>query len=176
MHRLPVRLYSPSRHAGIGMVEVLAAVAIFSIALAGLAGMSLASLRSAADGQFNVQATFIAEELADSMRANLAAYETANFVETPPATEKVCAPDSACTASEQAMFDSGAWQSHALAQLPGGQAILCMDSTPNDGTPESPACDGQGLNTIKIFWQQSSTIDALDDGESFQRYSLTVVP
>ena len=161
---------------GFGMIEVLIAVAIFSIALAGMAGMSLASLRSTADGQFNIQATFIAEELADAMRANLAGYETANFADTPEATEKVCTPGTACTAAEQAQFDAGRWQSHALTELPGGRAVLCMDSTPNDGTPEAPACDGNGLNTIKIFWDDGRSSDALDGDETFQRYSLTVVP
>lgn len=168
--------HGAARQGGFSMIEVLAAVVIFSIGLAGMAGMSLASLRSAADGQFNSQATFIADELADTMRANLTAYETANFVNTPAGIEKVCAPDSKCTAVEQAQYDSGKWQSHALAALPGGQAIICMDSSPNDGSPQAPACDGLGLNTIKIFWQDSRNNDALAEGETFHRYALAIVP
>ena len=169
--------FAPGRYqAGFGMLEVLIALVIFSIAFAGLAGMSLTSLRTTADGHFNVQATYIAEELADAMRANLNGYETAQFVDTPEAGEKVCAPGSVCTAEEQARYDSGKWQKHALDELPGGQAILCMDSSPNDGTPEAPACDGNGLNTIKVFWKDSLKDDALDAGQTHQRYALAVVP
>lgn len=163
-------------HAGFGMLEILVALAIFSLAIAGLAGLSLANLRSAAGSHFNVQATYIAEELADSMRANLEGYETGNFISTPEVGEKVCSIDSECTAQEQAQYDSGKWQKHALYELPGGVAILCMDSTPNDGTPDAPACDNAGLNTVKIFWKDTVIDDATTEGEIHERHSLVIIP
>ncbi len=161
---------------GFSMMEILVSVVIFSVGLAGMASMSLASLRSTADGQFNSQAMLIGEELADSMRANLSGYESNNYATLPELTDKVCSPDSKCTASEQAQYDSGKWRTHAVDELPGGIAHFCMDSTPNDGNPGAEACDGLGLNTIKIFWLDSRSDDSLDDGETYQRYVVTVIP
>lgn len=161
---------------GFSMIEVLTSVVIFSVGLAGMASMSLASLRSTADGQFNSQAMLIAEELADSMRANMSAYETNNFATLPADAEKTCAPDSKCSASEQAQYDSGKWRTHAVTELPGGIAHICMDSTPNDGEPGAEACDGEGMNTIKIFWRDNRNTDSLAEGDTFQRYAVTVVP
>lgn len=161
---------------GFSMIEVLTSVVIFSVGLAGMASMSLASLRSTADGQFNSQAMLIGEELADSMRANLSGYESNNYAVLPETTDKLCTTDSKCTATEQAQYDSGKWRTHALTELPGGIAHICMDSTPNDGNPGAEACDGLGMNTIKIFWRDSRNDDALDEGETFQRYVVTVVP
>lgn len=158
------------------MIEVLASVALFSVGLVGLAGLSLASLRATADGQFVSQATYIAEELADVMRANLQGYEAANFASTPATTTKICSPEAACTPAEQAQYDAGKWQWHTVSELPGGIALVCMDSTPNDGNPEAAACDGAGLNTLKIFWQDARNDEALTEGETFHRYVLAVIP
>ena len=158
------------------MKTMLVLIAVISLGLAGMASMSLASLRSTADGQFNSQAMLIGEELADSMRANLSGYESNNYATLPELTDKVCSTDSKCTASEQAQYDSGKWRTHAVDELPGGIAHFCMDSTPSDGNPGAEACDGLGLNTIKIFWLDSRSDDSLDDGETYQRYVVTVIP
>lgn len=161
---------------GFSMMEVLTAIAVFSVGMAGMASLSLTSLQSTADGQFNSQAVFIAEEMADAMRSNLQAYESAQFVTTPATASKTCAPGSECTAPEQAQYDSGSWQTHTLTELPGGQAVICMDATPEDGNPDAVACDGNGMNTIKIFWRDARNQDVLAEGETFHRYVLTVVP
>ena len=42
--------------------------------------------------------------------------------------------------------------------LAAGIAIVCHDSTPDDGTPGSPDCDGLGdAFTVKIFWSEKGT-------------------
>jgi len=110
------------------------------------------------------------------MRANLSAYESSNFASTPAAIAKVCAPGVLCTAAEQAQYDAGTWLWHVGDALPGGIAVMCMDSTPDDGQPGAEACDGLGLNTLKIFWNDSRSEDALQGGETFQRYVLSIVP
>lgn len=169
-------VFNHRRQKGFSMVEVLSSVLVISIGLAGTAGISLSSLSSTADGQFNSQATIIAEELADMMRGNLTAYESSAFTTTPAGIEKVCAPGTKCTAAEQAQYDAGKWLDHVSNSLPGGVAVICMDSTPDDGQPGALACDGLGLNTVKIFWRDGRNNDSLDEGETFQRYALSVVP
>lgn len=164
------------RQSGVSLIEVLAAVVIFSISLAGLAGLSLTSLRSTADGHFNSQATILADQLADAMRSNLTGYETGQFTTTPDATEKTCTQAAECTAAEQAQFDAQQWQALVADVLPGGAAIICMDSTPDDGQPDSADCDGEGMNTVKLFWLDSRSADALANGDTFHRHVVTVVP
>lgn len=164
------------RQTGVFLIEVLAAVVIFSVSLAGLAGLALTSLRNTADGHFNSQATILAEQLAETMRANLSGYETSQFASTPAGIAKTCAPATQCTAAEQAQYDAGEWQTLVGGVLPGGVALICMDSTPDDGQPDVPACDGLGMNTIKLFWLDSRSADALAAGETFHRHVITVVP
>ncbi len=171
-----VTAFTRASQRGVSLIEVLIAVVIFSVSLAGLAGLSLTSLRNTADGHFNSQATILADQLADTMRANLTAYETGQFISTPAATGKVCAPGTLCSAAEQAQYDAGKWQTLAADVLPGGLAIICMDSTPDDGQPEAPACDGLGMNTVKLFWLDTRSADVLAEGETHHRHTVTVVP
>jgi len=110
------------------------------------------------------------------MRANLTGYETGQFVSTPGSTDKTCAPNDKCTAAEQAQFDATQWQTLVNDVLPGGVALICMDSTPDDGQPDDPACDEAGMNTVKLFWLDSRTADTLAEGETFHRHVVTVVP
>lgn len=165
-----------NKQSGVSLIEILVAVVIFSVSLTGLAGLSITSLRNTADGHFNSQATILADQLADTMRANLTGYETGQFASTPASTEKVCAPGSKCSAAEQAQFDTGKWQTLVANVLPGGTASVCMDSTPNDGQPDNTACDGLGMNTVKLFWLDNRSNDALAEGETFHRHVVTVVP
>jgi type IV pilus assembly protein PilV len=165
-----------NRQSGVSLIEILIAVVIFSVSLAGLAGLSLTSLRSTADGHFNSQATILADQLADTMRSNLTGYETGQFASTPGSTQKVCTPGTKCSAAEQAQFDAGKWTTLVANVLPGGTATVCMDSTPNDGQPDATACDGLGMNTVKIFWLDNRSTDALAEGETFHRHVITVVP
>ncbi len=162
--------------AGTTLIEILAAVVIFAVCLVGMAALSLTALRSTADGHYVSQATLLADELADAMRSNLAGYEGGNFATTPGASGANCAPGSTCTALEQVQFDASRWMARVGNVLPAGTALICMDSTPDDGQPGEPACDGNGLNTLKIFWLDNSAEESLDAGESFHRHVVALVP
>lgn len=165
-----------SKQTGTSLVEILVSVVVFGVGLAGSAAMSLTSLRGATDGYFVSQATILAYELADTMRSNIAGYEGSHFASMPAAAPDSCVPGSECTAQEQSQFDAGQWMMHVANALPAGIALICMDSTPDDGQPEAPACDGAGLNTIKIFWFDRSTQEGLGEGETFHRLALSLVP
>jgi type IV pilus assembly protein PilV len=55
-----------------------------------------------------------------------------------------------------AKMDVHLWKASVAAALPGGQAIVCTDATPNDGTPSAPACDTSpnAPYVIKIWWDE----------------------
>jgi type IV pilus assembly protein PilV len=53
--------------------------------------------------------------------------------------------------------------------LPSGDGHVCSDSTPKDGTPSSPACDGGGPVAIKVWWYAKPE-------QNTQRYVLSFEP
>jgi type IV pilus assembly protein PilV len=51
--------------------------------------------------------------------------------------------------------DFSQWRATVLDALPGGSGVICLDSTADDGTAASPACDGSGAQVaIKVFWTE----------------------
>lgn len=59
---------------GFSLVEVLVALAVLSIGFAGYAALQLIGIRSVEDSYLRSQATILAEEMAERMRANRAAF------------------------------------------------------------------------------------------------------
>jgi type IV pilus assembly protein PilV len=64
------------------------------------------------------------------------------------------------------------WNQANASLLPSGQGVVCLDSTPNDGTPAAPACDGvAGANlAVKIWWDDDRS------GSATQRFVQNVRP
>jgi type IV pilus assembly protein PilV len=85
-------------------------------------------------------------------------------------------PANGCTPQQLAYQDIYDWNQQICAQLPQSAAcsatvttttapwgVICIDSTPNDGTPAAPLCDGVAGATyvIKVWWiedRNSTTI------------------
>ena len=65
-----------------------------------------------------------------------------------------------------------AWQHRVSQRLPAGEAIVCLDSTPFDGTKAATAaCDHQGpFYVAKLWWNHDR-----DPATANQRLSLTFV-
>src|SRR5664279_5546377 len=50
-------------------------------------------------------------------------------------------------------YDMADWQTEIAAQLPAGVGVVCIDSTPDDGTSAAPQCDGIGtVIAVKLWW------------------------
>lgn len=161
---------------GVTLIEVLVAVTVFSIALAGMASMVLNNVRSTSSAATRTQAIILADQLAETMRTNMVAYETGTFSTTPATTTTDCfGPD--CDADTMAAYDATAWQTRIANLLPGGEAFFCVDSSPDDGTPTALACDGAGTNVVKIFWNNSKFTKERQQGTTdWRRLVVPVVP
>lgn len=156
------------QQSGFSILEALVAIVILSIGVLGVAGMNLMSLRGTQDSTARSVASQLAYEIAEQIRANgagLGSYlNGANAVSNAaPATN--CATTAAtCTPAQQAAFDLSIWArsinagTPETAKLPGGQAAICRDNTPNDGTPAAPSCSNGNFDpiTIKIWWNERS--------------------
>ncbi len=160
----------PNINRGFTMVEFLVSVVVLSIGLIGLAGLQITSLRDNSRAYMRSQASILASDLADRVRAN----PVANYT-TITATEKTsCLTTTGCSADEMAQHDLFEWNSKLLAELEGGAGVICLDSTANDGTSAASAsCDGLGVNfAIKIWWQDEPD-DSTGNLASAQRYIMS---
>lgn len=153
-----------NRHSqsGSGLIESLVSILVVSIGFLGFAGLQVNGLAAANDSLFRSKAVYLSYQMADRVRANLpgasaGAYN--NFTsQTPPSPG--CTITVNCTPTQMAANDFNEWltEVQAASVLPSGGAVICLDSTPDDGTPSSPACDGLGnVLSVKIWWDEKGT-------------------
>lgn len=138
---------------GFSLTEVLVAVVVLSIGLLGIAGLQAASLRNNHSAYLRSVATILGYDMADRMRANSAGVSAGNYNSPSAVAHANCSAAAGCTTAEMAQNDAYEWTQVVAEQLPSGSAAVCLDSTPDDGTPASPQCDGTGrLYAIKVWW------------------------
>lgn len=170
---------------GFTLLEMLIAVLIFSIGLLALAKLQISSLRLSDDSLLRSAATLLANDMAERLRANPAAaslgtaspYNNPNNIQAgnPNCLGKDSSGNtnnSSCTPAQMALHDfyewnaalqgaaANSWFPKVTAELPSGAGIVCIDSTPHDGTPSAPGCDniipasGKIVYAIKIWWTE----------------------
>ncbi|MCI0734504.1 MAG: type IV pilus modification protein PilV [Methylococcaceae bacterium] len=152
------RRYATDR--GFTLVEVLIAVFVLALGLLGLCGLQVASLQNNHSAYLRSQATLLAYDMADRMRANATALAApALAYNNPTATNNTnCTTVTGCTPAEMALHDMYEWSAAGSPTsvtnvLPSGAGIVCIDATPNDGGSAAPACDGNGNSyAIKVWW------------------------
>ncbi|WP_126456347.1 type IV pilus modification protein PilV [Sulfuriflexus mobilis] len=113
-----IMMHSKPDIRGFSLVEVLVAVFVLAIGLLGLAGLQAKSLQFNYSAYQRSQATMLAYDIIDRMRANLgeaqatpSSYDIADNVA--PSTSKNCQtndPMVTCTAAEMASFDLNQWK------------------------------------------------------------------
>lgn len=117
--RLSARMTPGSAYGGIGMVEFLIALLIFSTGIMGLLAAQIAGKRASFDASQRSYATALARDILERMRANptqLAAYEIAAVGDTGsrvPLPGADC-DTAACTTEQLAAFDVWQWESLLL--------------------------------------------------------------
>lgn len=122
---------------GFTLIEILVTVFILAIGLLGLAGLTLEGMRNNQGAYLRTQASILAYDMADRMRANkdraadYAGFSTDGATTTIPA----CATDAAgCTPVDQATLDKVEWtrQIQGIGSdtvlLPGGVGTIQFDA------------------------------------------------
>ncbi len=130
-----------SREGGFSLLEVLISSALLATALLGLATLALRGMEDAAASRDELVAGILLRDLEGRVAVS------------------GLAPDQ-FPASGFAQRELTQWQTRVTQALPGGRGLLCLDSTPDDGSPALPACDGAGRPVTKIFWKQPLTGEA----------------
>jgi len=100
---------------GFSLVEVLVSIVVLSIALLGTAGLTAASLKSTNSSYYRSQATVLADDILDRMRANVTVARGGgyNIIGGDPPVFTA--------ASGTAFFDVTEWSATVAQTLPGGE-------------------------------------------------------
>jgi type IV pilus assembly protein PilV len=122
---------APRRVAGYSLVEVLVSIVVLSLGMLGMAGLQATSLRASHSAHYRGQASQLALDMADRMRANLGAARTYDLA----------LDDDAPSGTSVADRDRAQWLAR-LAELPGGDGAIEID----------PAT---GLVRITVQWDDS---------------------
>ena len=138
---------------GFTLIEVLVALVVLSVGLLGIAALQTKTQQFSRNAYLNTQATVIAHDMLETMRSNRAGLK-AGFYNKPSATEhKQCFTLAGCSSEEMAQHDMFEWIKNVAKTLPAGNAVICVDSTHDDGTSVAPACDGIGKTyAVKVWW------------------------
>lgn len=145
---------------GVALIEALIAVLLLSLCALAYAALQLRSLSNNTSSLWRSNAVALAGAMADRMRANqpgvaAGAYASLQGSITAPG----CGSTSACTPAQTAALDFTSWNATLASTLPGGSGVACIDSTPDDGSPAAPACDGVGSTyAVKVFWSEHGTL------------------
>ena len=164
------------RSGGFTLIEVLVATVVLVIGLLGVAGMQLVSFQNNQSAYLRTQATFIAAEFIDRMRANASGHRAAvydaididSIDDVPP--DQLCINSTAgCSASQLANQDirewaANFWNVYAVADykptLPQGRAVVARDTANNE-------------YRVTVFWQERgwSTEDGnIARADAIERY------
>lgn len=163
------------RERGFSLLEVMIAVLIVSVGLLGLAGLQALALKNNTSASQRTIATQLAYDMTDRMRANFAAVLSGDYVyaiysatNVAGQTTASCLTTAGCTSTQMAQEDIYEWNQQVCLQLPqstactaaGPWAVVCIDSTPVDGTPGAPACDGVAgaPYVVKIWWVEDRNV------------------
>ncbi|WP_421858090.1 type IV pilus modification protein PilV [Marinobacter salarius] len=152
-----------SRSRGFTLIEILVTLFILAVGLLGLAGLMVDGMRNNQGAYLRTQASILAYDMADRMRANreeaedggkYAGFSTANA----STTISACASTAVgCTPEQQATVDKVQWTRQiqgagsGMTLLPGGVGTITHDAT-ND------------IFTIRISWDETKRDG--DTGES----------
>ena len=155
---------------GFSLIEVLVAVVVLSIGLLGLAGLQTTALQNDHSAYLRNQATLQAYDMADRMRTNLDAVKQ-GYYNNPTATQHPeCKTASGCSSQQMAENDTFEWNAATANLLPSGAGVVCIDSTPDDGTPTAPQCDNVPGSpyVIKVWWDDNRSGNLIRFVTSFQ--------
>ena len=170
---------------GFTLLEVLIAIVIFSFGMLAMAGVLVLSVRVNQSAYLRTQAAFLAQSIADRMRANSSWALWTNLYNGSWASAQTgtanCQPggtQATCTFGQIAARDIAAWTAQIARFLPNAtEAINCV---PLAGASSVPSSSYQmlppfsGLCTVTINW--SETPLAQQGNPTTQTFAWTFQP
>lgn len=160
---------------GFSLLEVMISVIIFSIGLIGVASLLMVSVRTNHSAYLRTQAGFLAETMADRMRANTAAlwvnaYNDADY----PVSGTVSDCSSGCSAADIATRDKIMWSNQLTEFLPAASASIACSRNSAVNVPAAAQANRapyDGLCTMTLEWSETS----LDKGSDAAKQTFAWV-
>lgn len=147
------------RQSGFSLLEVMISIAVTSVGLFGLAGVQAVGLNNNHSAYQSSQATVLAYDIADRMRANASAVNSYLSSSMTPVyarslgAQAGCISTSGCSAAQMAQNDLYEWDSALTAALPGASASITLAS---------------GIYTVSINWDDNRDGEINDEDADFQ--------
>lgn len=137
--------------AGYALLEALIAVVVASVGFIGAARLQTLGVKMNASSQLRQKAVLLSYQMTDRVRANMKGFGAGNY--DSPSVGSLACLSTGCTPAQLAEADMTEWSADISSQLPNGSGVVCVDSTPDDGTATAPACDGVGnVLAVKVWW------------------------
>jgi type IV pilus assembly protein PilV len=160
-----------SRASGSSLIEVLVSLLVLSFGMLGMAGVQGVSLRGNQAAYYRTMATTFSADIIERMRANISAVEGGDYDDVAGAATASCFTAAGCSDVQLAAQDVLDWSATVAAGFPLAASVVCIDSTPADGTPGATACDGIGsIYAIKLWWDDDR------NGVADQNFRTTFQP
>lgn len=143
------------RPRGFTLLEVLIAIVVFSVGLLGLAGLMVLSVKTNHSAYLRTQATFIAESMADRMRANTMgvwakSYDSSAY---PTSDTDPCTAGVACDYLKLAVHDKAAFNTQLKTQLPNASATIACTPVGSPNILANPPYNG--TCSMQITWDEA---------------------
>ena len=139
---------------GFSIIEVLVAMVILSVGVLALSVLQLSSMQNTQGGHMRSQATMLAYDIIDAMRANppalLAGNYSMNFEDEIPQGLSCYGIEANCTTAQIAAADLGRWRRSLATSLPSGSGQIV---TAGAGMPIPQA-------TVTVSWIDPYSADS----------------
>ena len=148
---------------GFSLVEVLVAAVVFSFGVGGLSLMLMTSVHGTIEARNQTTARVHASELAELILMNPSAL--GHYISPPEGPGEDCMAPEGCSDLAWASGNLLRWQQALESNLARSTGLVCLDSSPDDGSAEHPACDGAGRTVVKVFWSEPFHLQNADGGQ-----------
>lgn len=142
---------------GFTLIEVLIAVVILAIGLLGMATLMMTSLQSSQSAYLRSQASLLAYDITERMRANHTQAITTNdytLSKNASATSDPGCKAAGCNVSQQAQQDLHDWRDYLSTSIPNATATISRAN--------------QNEYTINISWEESSALQRATENSNFE--------
>lgn len=144
-------------NAGFTLIEVLIALVVLAIGLLGMSSLMMTSMQSNQSAYLRSQASLLAFDIAERMRANNdEATGTNNYVllSTTTSVADPSCPTGGCSPSQQAQLDLHEWRMALTNSIPGSTATISRTNV--------------NEYVVTIAWTESSSLRQATDSQSFE--------
>jgi type IV pilus assembly protein PilV len=157
------------KQSGFNLIEVMIALVVVSIGLLGMAILQMTSLQQNQSAYHRSQATLLAYDITDRMRANMDEVDAGSYFAASGALTSDCisytGSASGCTPAEMAAHDLAEWQASLVNELPEGSGRVCRsDVDANlvvlDAEIANPPCAANNSNNpvvVYVWWNDEKS-------------------